>query len=127
IDGRDADDAALVDAFERIEHARAAGTGDPVPLTYFEFGTLAALVLFADSGIDVALLEVGLGGRLDATNLVDADAATVTTVDPDHQDWLGDGRDAIGREKAGIFRAGRPAIIGEADPPAGLLEAAARI
>jgi dihydrofolate synthase / folylpolyglutamate synthase len=122
IDGVDVDDAAFVTAFERIEAAR----GD-VPLTYFEFGTLAALLLFADAKIDVALLEVGLGGRLDAVNLVDADAAIVTTVDFDHQDWLGNERDGIGREKAGIFRAGRPAIIGEPDPPQGLLDEAARI
>jgi dihydrofolate synthase/folylpolyglutamate synthase len=122
IDGADIDDAAFVAAFERIESSR----GD-VSLTYFEYGTLAALLLFADAGLDVALLEVGLGGRLDAVNLVDADAAIVTTVDFDHQDWLGHERDAIGREKAGIFRAGQPAIVGEFDPPQGLLDEAARI
>ena len=122
IDGTDADDGALVGAFERIETAR----GD-IALTYFEYGTLAALLLFADAGIDVALLEVGLGGRLDAVNIIDADAAIVTTVDLDHQDWLGDDRDSIGREKAGIFRSGRPAVIGDAHPPRGLLEEAARI
>ena len=127
IDGADADDAALVGAFERIERARGEGAGAPLPLTYFEFGTLAALLLFADAGVDVAVLEVGLGGRLDAVNIVDADASIVTTIDLDHQDWLGEDRDAIGREKAGIFRAGRPAIIGEADPPRGLLDEAARI
>jgi dihydrofolate synthase/folylpolyglutamate synthase len=127
IDGIDADDAALVDAFTRIEHARGADAVEPIALTYFEFGTLAALLLFADAGLDVAVLEVGLGGRLDAVNLVDADAAIVTTVDLDHQDWLGADRDTIGREKAGIFRAGRPAIFGEAEPPQGLLEAATRI
>lgn len=127
IAGGDATDAALVDAFERIERARGAGPGDAVPLTYFEYGTLAALLLFAGSALDVAVLEVGLGGRLDAVNLVDADAAIVTTVDLDHQDWLGEDRDAIGREKAGIFRAGRPAIVGDAHPPRGLLEEAARI
>jgi dihydrofolate synthase/folylpolyglutamate synthase len=122
IDGTDVDDAAFVDAFERIEAAR----GD-VSLTYFEYGTLAALLLFADAKLDVALLEVGLGGRLDAVNLVDADAAIVTTVDFDHQDWLGHERDGIGREKAGIFRAGHPAIVGESDPPQGLLDEAARV
>ncbi len=126
IDGIPIDEARLVDAFERIEATR--GSGDAVvALTYFEFGTLAALVSFADAGLDVAVLEVGLGGRLDAVNLIDADAAIVTTVDLDHQDWLGDDRDSIGREKAGIFRAGRPAIVGEADPPQGLLDAAAAI
>ena len=122
IDGADAADAVLVDAFERIEAAR----GD-VSLTYFEYGTLASLLLFGDAALDVALLEVGLGGRLDAVNLVDADAAIVTTVDFDHQDWLGDERNGIGREKAGIFRAGRPAIVGEPDPPQGLLDESARI
>jgi dihydrofolate synthase/folylpolyglutamate synthase len=120
IDGADADDAALVASFERIEAAR----GD-IPLTYFEFGTLAALDLFARVGLDVAILEVGLGGRLDAVNIVDADVAVVTTVDLDHMDWLGPDRDSIGREKAGIARAGRPAIVGEAEPPAGLLDALA--
>ncbi len=120
IAGREMDDAALCAAFARIEAAR----GD-VALTYFEFGTLAALLLFAEAALDVAVLEVGLGGRLDAVNLIDADVAIVTTVDLDHQDWLGRDRDSIGREKAGIFRAGRPAVIGERDPPQGLLAAAA--
>ncbi|NCT68937.1 MAG: bifunctional tetrahydrofolate synthase/dihydrofolate synthase [Rhodanobacteraceae bacterium] len=124
--GVEADDAALVDAFARIEAARGADSIQPIPLTYFEFGTLAALLLFADSALDVAVLEVGLGGRLDAVNLIDADAAIVTTVDLDHQDWLGNDRDSIGREKAGIFRAGRAAIVGERVPPRGLLDAAAR-
>jgi len=125
--GADADDAALTDAFERIEAARTAAAGEAVALTYFEFGTLAALWIFAQGALDVALLEVGLGGRLDAINIVDADAAIVTTVDLDHQDWLGNDRDAIGREKAGILRAGRPGIIGMAEPPRGLLDEAARI
>jgi dihydrofolate synthase/folylpolyglutamate synthase len=123
--GADADDAALVDAFERIEAARLADSTTPVALTYFEYGTLAALWIFAQARLDVAVLEVGLGGRLDAVNIIDADAAIVTTIDLDHQDWLGNDRDAIGREKAGIFRAGRPAIVGEADPPTALLEHAA--
>lgn len=122
LDGRDADDDALVASFERIEAAR----GD-IPLTYFEFGTLAALDLFARAGLDVAVLEVGLGGRLDAVNIIDADVAVITTVDLDHMDWLGPDRDSIGVEKAGIARAGRPAIVGESDPPAGLLQALARI
>lgn len=120
IDGVDAGDDALVAGFERIEAAR----GD-TPLTYFEFGTLVALDLFARAGLDVAILEVGLGGRLDAVNIVDADVAVITTVDLDHMDWLGPDRDSIGREKAGIARAGRPAIVGETDPPAGLLDALA--
>ena len=125
--GEEASDAVLVDAFERIESARVDASGPAVPLTYFEFGTLAALWIFAQSGLDVVLLEVGLGGRLDAVNIVDADAAIVTTVDLDHQDWLGNDLDSIGREKAGIFRAGRPAIIGMHDPPRGLLDEAQRI
>jgi dihydrofolate synthase/folylpolyglutamate synthase len=120
--GRDADDAALIDAFGRIEVARGE-----IALTYFEYGTLAALLIFAASALDVALLEVGLGGRLDAVNLIDADAAIVTTVDLDHQDWLGNDRESIGREKAGIFRRGRPAIVGESDPPQALIEHAGRI
>ena len=120
IEGSDVADDALVDAFDRIEAAR----GD-VALTYFEFGTLAALHLFARAGLDVAILEVGLGGRLDAVNIVDADAAIVTTVDLDHQDWLGEDRESIGREKGGIFRPGRPAVVAEADPPASLIAAAA--
>ncbi len=122
IDGRDVDDAALVVAFERIEAAR----GD-IPLTYFEFGTLAALLLFADARLDLAILEVGLGGRLDAVNIVDADVAVLTTVDLDHQEYLGHDRETIGAEKAGIFRAGRPCVLGEPDPPSSVLAHAYRI
>jgi dihydrofolate synthase/folylpolyglutamate synthase len=117
IDAEPVSDDALCGAFERIEAAR----GD-VPLTYFEFGTVAALDLMARAGIDVALLEVGMGGRLDAVNAVDADAAIVTAVDIDHTQWLGTTRAQIGREKAGIFRAGRPAICGDTDPPVTLVE-----
>lgn len=120
--GNDVDDASLVAVFARIDAARVE-----IPLSYFEFGTLAALDLLADAGVEVALLEVGLGGRLDAVNIVDADAAVVVTVDLDHMDYLGPDRDSIGREKAGIFRAGRPAIIGDTDPPAGLLDVAAAV
>ncbi|TDK25089.1 bifunctional tetrahydrofolate synthase/dihydrofolate synthase [Luteimonas aestuarii] len=116
IDGRDADDGALVGAFAAVESARGQ-----TPLTYFEFGTLAALWLFQRSQLDLAILEVGLGGRLDATNVVDADVAVVTTVDLDHQDWLGDDREAIGFEKAGIARAWKPLVLGDDDPPASVL------
>jgi len=119
VDGVAASDAALCAAFAAIEQAR----GD-ISLTYFEFGTLAALWLFREAQVTVQVLEVGLGGRLDAVNLLDADAAVVTNIGLDHQDWLGDNRDAIGREKAGIFRRGRLAVIADRDPPAGLLEAA---
>ena len=120
IDGHDVEDRLLVESFERIEAARSE-----IPLTYFEFGTLAALDLFARADLDAAVLEVGLGGRLDAVNIVDADVAVITTVDLDHMDWLGADRDAIGREKAGIARRGRPAIVGETMPPGGLLDALA--
>ena len=99
IDGHDAEDAQLVAAFEAVEAAR----GD-TPLTYFEYGTLAALWLFDRERLDLAILEVGLGGRLDAVNIVDADVAVITTVDLDHQDWLGNDREVIGAEKAGIGR-----------------------
>ena len=116
IDGRDADDAALVAAFEAVEAARGDTT-----LTYFEYGTLAALWLFARSDLDLAILEVGLGGRLDATNIIDPDVAVITTVDLDHQDWLGEDREAIGFEKAGIARAWTPLVLGEDDPPASVL------
>ena len=116
IDGVDATDDALVAAFDAVEAVR----GDTA-LTYFEYGTLAALWLFQRSNLDLAVLEVGLGGRLDAVNLVDADVAVITTVDLDHQDWLGNDREAIGREKAGIARAGRPLVLGEDDPPSSVL------
>jgi dihydrofolate synthase/folylpolyglutamate synthase len=119
IDGAEVDDAALCAAFQRVDDAR----GD-ISLTYFEFGTLAALDLFAAGRLDVALLEVGLGGRLDAVNIVDADAALVTGIARDHTDWLGEDLDGIAREKAGIFRSGRPAVIGQADAPAALEQSA---
>ncbi len=112
-------DAALCRAFAAVESGRL-----DTPLTYFEFGTLAALWLFREADVEVQVLEVGLGGRLDAVNLVDADAALVTSIGLDHLDWLGPDREAIGREKAGIFRAGRPAIVAEPEPPASLLTAA---
>jgi dihydrofolate synthase/folylpolyglutamate synthase len=125
--GTDVDDAGLIDAFERIEAARGTASIESVALTYFEFGTLAALWIFAQSKLDVAILEVGLGGRLDAVNIIDADAAIVVTVDLDHQDWLGNAIDGIGREKAGVFRKDRPAIVGMREPPRGLLDAATQI
>jgi dihydrofolate synthase/folylpolyglutamate synthase len=116
IDGRDAGDDELVEAFEAVEAAR----GD-TSLTYFEHGTLAALWLFERANLDLAVLEVGLGGRLDAVNIVDADIAVVTTVDIDHTDWLGHDREAIGFEKAGIARPWKPLVLGEDDPPASVL------
>jgi len=117
IDGRPADDAALCEGFARVEAAR----GD-VTLTYFEYGTLAAWEVFSSRPLDAIILEVGLGGRLDATNIYEPDVAVVTGVDLDHMDYLGPTREDIGREKAGIFRAGKPAICGDAQPPASLLE-----
>lgn len=119
IDGIEVGDADLCRAFEAIEDAR-----DGTPITYFEFGTLAALWLFREAGVDVQVLEVGLGGRLDAVNLVDADVALVTSIGLDHLDWLGPDRASVAREKAGIFRAGRPAIVAEVDPPPSLIAAA---
>jgi dihydrofolate synthase/folylpolyglutamate synthase len=116
IDGVDAGDEDLVSAFEAVEAARLQ-----TPLTYFEYGTLAALWLFQRSKLDLAILEVGLGGRLDAVNVIDADVAVMTTVDIDHQDWLGIDRESIGFEKAGIARAGNPLILGEDDPPSSVL------
>jgi dihydrofolate synthase/folylpolyglutamate synthase len=116
IDGRDVSDEALVEAFAEVERAR----GD-VPLTYFEHGTLAAWVAFCRAGLDAIILEVGLGGRLDAVNVFEPDCAIVTSVAMDHMDFLGDTREAIGFEKAGIFRAGRPAICSDPMPPASLV------
>jgi dihydrofolate synthase/folylpolyglutamate synthase len=122
IDGRPAPDAQLCESFAQVEAAR----GD-IPLTYFEFGTLAAWQAFSAAGVDAVILEVGLGGRLDAVNVFDADCAIVTSVDLDHMDYLGETREAIGFEKAGIFRAGRPAIVGDAQPPQSLLDHARSI
>ena len=109
-------------AFMQVEAARQA-----ISLTYFEFGTLQALLLMADSQAEYLILEVGLGGRLDAVNIVDPNIAVITSIDLDHQEWLGDNREAIAREKAGIFRAGIPAIVGEPEPPKTLLEAADKL
>lgn len=124
IDGVDASDAILIAAFERIEAARL-GAGKPeIPLTYFEFGTLAALLVFEQSALDIVILEVGLGGRLDAVNIIDPDVAVITTVDLDHQDYLGPDRESIGSEKAGILRAGKPCVLAEKDPPSSVLRRA---
>jgi len=112
--GKPVPDQLIVAAFEQIE----AVSGD-ISLTYFEFGTLAALLVFRDASPDVMLLEVGLGGRLDAINIIDADVAVVTSIALDHQDWLGDTREAIAGEKIGIARVNRPLIIGEQDYPQG--------
>lgn len=122
IDGEQASDEALCAAFAAVEAAR----GD-VSLTYFEMGTLAAFWLFQQAGLDAAVLEVGLGGRLDAVNLIDADVSVVTNIGLDHSEWLGDSRDSVATEKAGIFRSGKPALCGDLHPPASLLDCAASL
>lgn len=110
--GVEADDATICAAFERVDNARGSDS-----LTYFEFGTLAALDVFRAAGVKIAVLEVGLGGRLDAVNAVDPVAGLITSIGVDHVDWLGAEREAIGLEKAGIFRPGRPAVCGDPQPP----------
>jgi dihydrofolate synthase/folylpolyglutamate synthase len=120
----DASDAHLVDAFAAVEQARISAG---VALTYFEFGTLAAMKLFIDARVDVMILEVGLGGRLDAVNVFEPDCALVMSVALDHMDYLGDTREKIGFEKAGIFRAGKPAICADTAPPQSLVDHAAAI
>lgn len=115
VDGADVSDATLVDALATIDAQR-----DPVSLTYFEFATLAALLIFARAGVDLVLLEVGLGGRLDAVNIADADVAVITSVGLDHTEWLGDDRETIALEKLGVARTGRPLVYGETDMPASI-------
>ncbi|MFL1803467.1 bifunctional tetrahydrofolate synthase/dihydrofolate synthase [Plesiomonas shigelloides] len=122
VQGQELDDALHSAAFDWIE----SGRGD-VSLTYFEYSTLSALKLFRDAALDVVILEVGLGGRLDATNLVDCDVAVITSIDLDHTDWLGHDRETIGREKAGILRGAKPAIVGEPDMPASIATVAAEV
>lgn len=116
VDGQPCSDEQICEAFARIDGAR----GD-VSLTYFEFATLAALLIFIEQEIDIALLEVGMGGRLDAVNLVDADIALITPVGLDHTQWLGHDRETIAREKAGIIRTARPVVCSETDPARSLL------
>lgn len=118
VDSRDATDAELIELFELVDAALGKDT-----LTYFESSAVAALLHFARSRVDVAILEVGMGGRLDAVNALDADLALIASVDLDHEDWLGPDREAIGREKAGIMRPDRPVIIAASDPPQSLLDA----
>ncbi|MDY6928366.1 MAG: bifunctional tetrahydrofolate synthase/dihydrofolate synthase [Pseudomonadota bacterium] len=118
INGTLPDAAAFCDAFEQVEQAR----GD-ISLTYFEFGTLAAMLMLMAAELDVVVLEVGLGGRLDATNIITPDCAVITSIGLDHQDWLGDTREKIAVEKAGIIRHGGKVVIGEPEPPHTLREA----
>lgn len=122
LDGEAARDAAIVAAFEIVERHRRE-----IELSYFEYAILAALVAIRGANVDVAVLEVGLGGRLDAVNAVDADVAVITSIALDHQAYLGDDREQIGREKAGILRHGRPVVLGEEVPPASVLERAAAL
>ncbi|MGA1079328.1 MAG: bifunctional tetrahydrofolate synthase/dihydrofolate synthase [Steroidobacteraceae bacterium] len=122
LDGQEVDDAALVAAFERIEATRQQAL-----LTFFEWNALAALLLMRDGGVEVAVLEVGLGGRLDAVNIVDPDVAAVVSIGLDHCEWLGSSVEAIGREKAGIFREGRPAVFGSRDMPRSILACATQV
>ena len=122
IDGEPIANERLCEAFEQVEAAR----GDS-PLTFFEYGTAAALVAFSTAGLDAWVLEVGLGGRLDAVNAIDGDAAVVVSIGLDHTEWLGPDVESIGREKAGVFRAGRPAVLGARQMPASVLAVAAAV
>ncbi|BDH45060.1 bifunctional protein FolC [Salmonella enterica subsp. enterica serovar Choleraesuis] len=119
VQGQELPESLHTASFAAIEEGRG-----PTSLTYFEYGTLSALWLFQQAKVDVAILEVGLGGRLDATNIVDADVSVITSIALDHIDWLGPDRESIGREKAGILRAGRPAVVGEPDMPRSIAEVA---
>lgn len=127
VNGLEASDAALCKAFEAVEAARCSANTPPIALTYFEVGTLAALWHFMQAGVDVAILEVGLGGRLDAVNAFEPDCAIVTSVDLDHQEFLGDTRELIGVEKAGIYRPSIAAICGDANPPNSLVAFAQQV
>lgn len=122
VNGEFASDAELIQAFAAVDGARA-----DTSLTYFEFSALAALHIFESAEVDVGLLEIGMGGRLDAVNIVDPDVAVITNIGLDHQSWLGHDREAIGREKAGVMRSRRPVVCGDPDPPATLLAHAKEI
>lgn len=122
INGSNVSDQEIINAFNAINDAR-----EDISLTYFEFGTLAALYLFSQHKLDAVVLEVGLGGRLDATNIIDADLALITSIGLDHEQWLGETRELIAREKAGIFRAHQLAVCADPNPPAGLLDMAAQM
>jgi dihydrofolate synthase / folylpolyglutamate synthase len=124
--GRPVGDEHLCAGFEAVERARVM-RGRDTPLTYFEFGTLAAWEIFTAEALDVVILEVGLGGRLDAVNVFDSDCAVLTSIALDHMDYLGPTRESIGAEKAGIFRAGRPAIVADPHPPHTVVDAALRV
>ncbi len=127
VNGQQAMDDELCLAFAAIESARLGEAGDPIALTYFEIGTLAAIWHFMQSNIDIAILEVGLGGRLDAVNAFEPNCAIVTSVDLDHQDFLGDTREKIGLEKSGVYRQAVSAICGDRSPPNSLINFANQI
>ncbi|UAA40377.1 bifunctional tetrahydrofolate synthase/dihydrofolate synthase [Paraneptunicella aestuarii] len=135
VDGHMLSEQAHCDAFAKVEAARVGkeskegqdGQNDEVTLTTFEFGTLAALCLFAEQELDVLILEVGLGGRLDAVNVVEPDLAVLTYIGLDHQDWLGETREEIALEKAGILRQGGKAVIGDTEPPITLIDEVERL
>ena len=122
IDGEIVNDEVIIKAFEAIEDKR-----EGVSLTYFEFSTLAALIIFSEAAVDIAILEVGLGGRLDSVNVVDSDVSVITNIAIDHTDYLGDTRESIGTEKAGIMRTAKPCICGDQDPPDSVLAYAKKI
>ena len=122
IDKKNTADQPLCEAFDIVDQARGETS-----LSYFEFSTLAAMLIFSNTKLDVAVFEVGLGGRLDAVNIYDADISIVSNIGMDHVQWLGSTREAIGLEKAGIFRAHKPAVCGDGDPPDSLLEHARAI
>lgn len=133
VDGVSADEQTICDALAQVDEARFHVDGpdlaasEPISLTYFEFTTLAALLIFKQAELDYWVLEVGLGGRLDAVNIVDADVSVITNIDIDHQGWLGDTRECIAIEKAGIARKGRPLVIGDDNPPSTLIDEIARL
>jgi dihydrofolate synthase/folylpolyglutamate synthase len=130
INNQAASDAQICAAFETIDKARQNTpdeNGKPISLTYFEFGTLAAILCFIEQNVDIALLEVGLGGRLDAANLWDASIAIITGIAIDHENWLGNDRETIGREKAGIMRHQRPVVCGDPEPPKSIQTEASRM
>jgi dihydrofolate synthase/folylpolyglutamate synthase len=122
VNGEDSPDAELVELFQVVDETLGS-----ITLSYFESSTVAALMQFARRKVDVAVLEVGMGGRLDSSNAVDADAALIVSIDLDHKEWLGDDREAIGREKAGIMRSGRPAVVADRAVPRSVLEHAAAV
>ena len=130
ISGVPVNDEVLCESFERVDQARglSSQTGlEKISLTYFEFGTLVAIDIFQRANVQIALLEVGLGGRLDAVNVLDADVALITAIDIDHQSWLGTDRETIAREKAGILRPGQAAVCSDPNPPASLVDVAEKL